>query len=381
MLYIKYTEQLAINKRGPSNNLVYILSEREKPMRPHDLNLLMIFDAIMTEGAITRAADRLSMTQPAVSNALSRMRSAWKDELFVKDGRGIQPTSFAKNLWGQIQNPLSQLEDAINPTEFNPATAKRTFRIAANDSIISMVWSPLRKVIENEAPGINIHAVPDYDMETHKVLKDAEAELSFSKYQLPDSVIRSEHVLDPKWVVVMRPDHPLAKKELSLEDFVAADHLLVSITGDVTGPTDQVLANMGLSRRVAMSVNQFYNAVALLKESNLICVAPSLVVEKEIFSGELAVFETPIEIVTTPVSVMWHKRQDLDPGLQWLRKLVVKFIRERAERHEMLLSQCCRKAYCAETIKQYMTQRNIDCNEFTPAHIKYADVFNSDAHQ
>ncbi|WP_334056787.1 LysR family transcriptional regulator [Alteromonas sp. S005] len=339
-------------------------------MRPHDLNLLMIFDAIMTEGAITRAADRLSMTQPAVSNALSRMRTAWNDELFVKDGRGIQPTSFAKNLWSQIQGPLGELEVAVNPTDFNPATAKRTFRIAATDSIVSMVWGPLRKVIENEAPGINIHAIPNYDMETDKILKDAEAELTFSKHQEPGSVIRSEHVLDPSWVVVMRPDHPLAKSQLSLEDFVAADHLLVSVTGDVTGPTDQALANLGLKRRVAMSVNQFYNATPLLKESNLICVAPSLVMEREIFSGELAVFETPVEIISSPLSVMWHKRQDQDAGLQWLRSLVVKFIRERVQRHEMLLSQCCRKAYCADTVKRFMDQRNMDCEEFTPAHLK-----------
>lgn len=345
-------------------------------MRSHDLNLLMIFDAIMTEGAITRAADRLSMTQPAVSNALSRMRTAWKDELFVKDGRGIQPTSFATNLWSQIQEPLGQLEVAVSPSDFDPATAKRTFRISATDSIVAMVWGPLRKVIESEAPGINIHAIPSYDMETDKVLKDAEAELTFSKYHQPDAVIRTEHVLDPSWVVVMRPDHPLAKAQLTLEDFIAADHLLVSVTGDVTGPTDQVLANMGLKRRIAMSVNQFYNATPLLKESNLICVAPSLVVEKEIFSGELAVFETPVEIKSLPISVMWHKRQDLDPGLQWLRKLVVKFIRERAERHEMLLSQCCRKAYCAETVKRFLAQRNMNNSDFSPSHIKHDEALN-----
>ncbi|WP_334030062.1 LysR family transcriptional regulator [Alteromonas sp. P256] len=338
-------------------------------MRQHDLNLLMIFDAIMTEGAITRAADRLSMTQPAVSNALSRMRSAWKDELFVKDGRGIQPTSYAKNLWSQIQGPLGELEVAVNPTNFDPATAKRTFRIAATDSIVSMVWGPLRKVIENEAPGINIHAIPNYDMETDKILKDAEAELTFSKHQEPDSVIRAEHALDPSWVVVMRPDHPLAASQLTLDDFVAADHLLVSMTGDVTGPTDQVLANLGLKRRVAMSVNQFYNAAPLLKESDLICVVPSLVVEKEIFSGELAVFETPVEIVSSSLSVMWHKRQDQDAGLQWLRGLVVKFIRERAQRHKLLLSQCCRKGYCEDTVKRLMAQRNMDSSEFTPANL------------
>ena len=167
-------------------------------MRPHDLNLLMIFDAIMTEGAITRAAE--NMTQPAVSNALS-YAPAWKDELFVKDGRGIQPTSFAKNLWSQIQGPLGELEVAVNPTDFNPATAKRTFRIAATDSIVSMVWGPLRKVIENEAPGINIHAIPNYDMETDKILKDAEAELTFSKIGAR-LCCHAEH---SRPVVVMRP--------------------------------------------------------------------------------------------------------------------------------------------------------------------------------
>jgi len=126
-----------------------------------------------------------------------------------------------------------------------------------------------------------------------------------------------------------------------------------------------------------MSVNQFYNATPLLKESNLICVAPSLVVEKEIFSGELAVFETPIEIKSLPMSVMWHKRQDLDAGLQWLRKLVVKFIRERVERHEMLLSQCCRKAYCADTVKRFLAQRNMHSSDFTPSHIKHDETLDA----
>ncbi|GGW93959.1 LysR family transcriptional regulator [Alteromonas halophila] len=326
-------------------------------MRSHDLNLLMIFDAIMTEGAITRAADRLAMTQPAVSNALSRMRTAWKDELFVKDGRGIQPTSYAKNLWSQIQSPLSQLENAVSPTEFDPSTAKRTFRVSATDSIISMAWGPLRQVIEKQAPGINVYAIPNLNMDSDQILKDAEAELAFSKHLKPDPVIRSEHVLDPRYVVLMRPEHPLAKEELTLEDFVNAEHLLVSISGDVTGPTDQVLTNMGLSRRVAMSVNSFSNVPELLKESNLICVAPSVVLEKEIFSGELAVFETPIDIVSTPLSLIWHKRQDHDPGLTWLRQLIAGFILERANHHEVMLSKCCRKGYCEETVRKYMQQR------------------------
>lgn len=137
-------------------------------MRPQELNLLMIFDAIMTEGSITRAAEQLSLTQPAVSNALARMRAAWGEELFIKDGRNIQPTAFANNLWGQIQGPLGSLEHAINQSEFNPATAQRTFRISAADIFVEMIWGPLRKIIEQQAPGINIHAIPNRAVEAAK---------------------------------------------------------------------------------------------------------------------------------------------------------------------------------------------------------------------
>lgn len=333
-------------------------------MRTQDLNLLMIFDAIMTEGAITRAAERLAMTQPAVSNALSRMRAAWGDELFIKDGRGIQPTAFARNLWSQIQTPLSQLESAVDPVSFEPATSKRTFRIAATDTLVNMVWGPLRQIIEQEAPGINIYAIPNPNSDCDQILKDAEAELAISKYVLPSGVIRSQHLLDPKYVVVMRPDHPLAKDRLTLDDFVRAQHLLVSISGDVTGPTDQALSNLGLSRRIAMTVNDFYNVAPLLLQSDLICVAPSLVVEEDIFAGRLAVFETPVELMSTPLSILWHKRQDVDQGLQWLRHHVVHIIHQRVAQHEARLSQCCRKGYCSETVKTMKErQMQFQCNQ------------------
>ncbi|MCW8091597.1 LysR family transcriptional regulator [Alteromonas sp. ASW11-130] len=331
-------------------------------MRSNDLNLLMIFDAIMTEGAITRAADRLAMTQPAVSNALSRMRIAWKDELFVKDGRGIQPTSFALNLWSQIKGPLGQLEDAVNPSHFDPATARRTFRISASDIIVDMLWGPLRHIIETEAPGINIYAMPNAAANTEKVLNDAEADLVIGKFPMADNVIRSEQILEPSYVCIMRPNHPLAKEELTLQGFADADHLLVSISGDVTGITDQALMNVGLTRRVAMSVNHFHAVAPLLQQSDLICVVPSIAVEKEVFSGKLAVFETPIELAKTPIGVMWHKRQDHDLGLQWLRRLVTQFLRERSDQHKALLSRCCRKGYCPDALKELMAKRaNEDC--------------------
>ncbi|MDU0353981.1 LysR family transcriptional regulator [Paraglaciecola aquimarina] len=161
-------------------------------MRPQELNLLMVFDAIMTERSITRAAKRLSMTQPAVSNSVSRMRAAWKDELFVKDGRNIQPTLHAQNLWNQIRVPLISLTEAIDPKSFDPATAKRTFRIAVSDIIVDMVWAELRSIIEKHAPGVNIHAVPYTIINTEQVLEDAEVDIVLGNSGVISNTFRAE---------------------------------------------------------------------------------------------------------------------------------------------------------------------------------------------
>ena len=118
-------------------------------MRSQDLSLLVIFDAIMIEGSITRAAERLNLTQPAVSNAVGRMRAIWKDDLFTKDGRNIRPTLFAQNLWNQVRQPLKEIDDAINPKRFEASTSRRVFTIAATDLMIDMVWAELRQRIED----------------------------------------------------------------------------------------------------------------------------------------------------------------------------------------------------------------------------------------
>ena len=129
-------------------------------MSKADLNLFVIFDAIMQEQSITAAAKRLFMTQPSVSNAVARMRYSWNDELFVKQGRGIKATPFANQLWQQISEPLNTISHAVNPVQFIPAIARRKFRISLTDGMTSVLWLPLRKILEQQAPGIDIHAVP-----------------------------------------------------------------------------------------------------------------------------------------------------------------------------------------------------------------------------
>ncbi len=289
-------------------------------MRPQELNLLVIFDSVMTERSITRTAQRLSMTQPAVSNAVARMRSAWKDDVFVKDGRNIQPTTFAKNLWQQIKDPLHNLNQAIAPDNFEPQTAKRTFRIAVTDIIVDSLWLEMRQFFEQHAPGINLHAVPYTIDKAQRVLDDAEVDLVISSIIPDSSNISSSHLIDTCFLCAMRVDHPLAKPDLSVEEFAAAEHLLVSLSGDSYGVTDRVLHQHGLTRRVAMTVNHFSSAAPLLMETDLIAVLPAGAIYKHVASGKLSVTRCPVEIPYSPISMLWHKRQDNDAGLKWLRE-------------------------------------------------------------
>lgn len=320
-------------------------------MRPQELNLLMVFDAIMTERSITRAADRLAMTQPAVSNAVSRMRVAWKDELFVKDGRNIQPTLHAQNLWDQVREPINMLTDAVDPHAFDPTTAKRTFRIAATDILVDMAWRPLRKLIENEAPGINIHAIPYTIVNAEQVLDDAKVDLVCGLNNQMSSTIRTDHIFTPEYVCVMRNGHRLAKAKMSVKEFAAAEHLLVSLSGDISGVTDDALARLGLTRRIAMTVNHFSAIAPLLQESNLIAVVPTGTVESAVCKGELSATKIPVDVATRQLAMLWHKRQDRDGGLLWLREHLKNIVSIEVARQTKSVMDCL----CSKTKKITIT--------------------------
>ncbi|MCV2884743.1 LysR family transcriptional regulator [Aestuariibacter sp. AA17] len=324
-------------------------------MRPQDLTLLMIFDAIMTERSITRAANRLAMTQPAVSNAVSRMRSAWKDELFVKDGRNIQPTLYAQNLWSQIRDPILSLGDAIDNKEFNPSTARRTFRIAVSDILVDMVWVSMRKIIEEQAPGVNLHAVPYTIVNTESLLEDAEVDMVVGPSGHVSGTFRAEYAFCPDYVCVMRKGHRLAKEQISLEEFAAADHLLVSLSGDTAGYTDQVLMQHGLSRRIACTVNHFSTVPRLIQNSNLISVVPTTAVARPIINQELAATAVPLDLTPQPVCLIWHKRQDQDTGLIWLKKHVKQIVHDTIARQDVeIKSSLCQNnpAMCTKSSQE-----------------------------
>lgn len=298
-------------------------------MKTQELQLLYIFDAIMTERSVTRAAERLAMTQPAVSNAISRMRQIWNDPLFVRKGRNIEPTSYALSLWDQVGNPMYALTNAVSATQFDPASSKRKFRIAATDVIVEMIWRPLIELLEREAPGVDLHAVPYTPDGSYDDLREAHVDLAVGVLNQHDHSLRSTWLFEGGYVLAMREDHPLAGRPITMEEFMAARHLLVSMSGEAHGFVDSYLDQKGQSRRIATTVNHFSIVPQILRDTDLIAAVPELISQDCGFVNGLWMGELPFEIDPTSLYLIWHARHDRDPGIIWMRERIERLLRDR----------------------------------------------------
>ena len=297
-------------------------------MKSQELTLLQVFDAIMTEGSVTQAGHRLAMSQPAVSNAIARMRDIWKDPVFVKKGRQIEPTAFAQSLWAQVRDPMQQLAPALESRGFDPAQSHRQFRIAIADLSVDLYWLPFSCQVAEQAPHIDLYAVPYTRMGVIEQLREARIDIGLGPLNQHDRSLRSIPLYQNSYKLVMRKSHPLAGKPITMDDFLAAKHLLVSQSGDPRGNVDQALQRLEKRRRVAMTVNHFSAVPKLLSHSDLIAVVPQMVAGGTHFRSELWITDPPLSIEPSPIYLVWHTRLDRDPGLIWLRDLLENVVQE-----------------------------------------------------
>lgn len=296
-----------------------------------DLNLLRVFDAVMTEQNLTRAATRLSMTQPAVSNALRRLRDALGDELLIRTAHGVKPTPRAENLWPAVRRALNELAEAIQPeASFDIARATNTFRLAMADATAALWLPALVRAIEREAPGLTIRMVPLTTREPRPMLLRGDIDIAVGFFpgvaaQLAASQaasvspIRHEQLYSGNYVCVMRKGHPLADKELTLDAYCAAKHLLVSFSGRAHGLVDEALARLGRERRILLTVNQFFTAGRVVATSDLITVLPRHLVASTGITGSMVIKKLPFEMPEVHVDMLWHERDSRSPAHKWLR--------------------------------------------------------------
>ncbi len=299
-----------------------------------DLNLLRVFDAVMTEQNLTRAANLLAMTQPAVSNALRRLRDTLGDELVIRTAHGVKPTSRATELWPIVRRALSDLEAAVTPDTFDVSRATTTFRMAMADATAAL-WLPfLVRAIEKEAPGLNVRMVPLTTREPRPMLLRGDIDLAIGFFpgvaaQLASgqntavSQIRHERLYTGEYVCVMRKNHPLAKEELTLDSYCEAHHLLVSFSGRAKGLMDDALSELGRERRILLTVNQFFTAGKVVASSDLITVLPRHLIASTGMAEALVAKDLPFVLPDVHVDMLWHERDARNPAHKWLREQLI----------------------------------------------------------
>lgn len=303
-------------------------------LRTFDLNLLKVFDEVMSERSLTRAAGRLALTQPAVSNALRRIREALGDELLVRQGRGLEPTARALELWPLVREVLRTLQSSLAPAKFDPATADNSFVLTMADATAAELAPALVRVLESEAPGVTLRIVPLTTRDPRRLLDEGRADMAIghfpavlsdltAKAQNGDHVSFLHHRLfTGDYVCVMRQDHPLADAPLTLERFCGARHMLVSFSGRAYGFVDEALALVGRTRLVVLTVNQFFTAGKVVAHSDLLTVLPRHFISVTGFADQLVQHELPFEVPAIHVDALWHQRQDGASAHLWLREKV-----------------------------------------------------------
>ena len=289
-------------------------------LRRIDLNLLVIFDALMTERNVTRAARRVGLSQPAFSNALTRLRERLKDELFVRSPQGMRPTPRALELASEVHEALATIESALDPAEFDPKSARRTFTIDTADYVVTSCLSAVMAHLAREAPGIDLRLLPAGGR-IYERLDAREVDFGIGAYgEVPDR-FGTVVIDEDKYVVLMRPDHPLARGRLDLKRYAGAKHLLVTLRGDAHGFVDDALAEHGLSRRIALTVNQFSVAPAVVAESDLVVALPKRIADRyaPLLKLEVRPLPLPAPFVFTAIQLIWHRRFATHPAHEWFR--------------------------------------------------------------
>lgn len=291
-------------------------------IRHLDFNLLKTLDALLDERSVTRAAERLSLTQPAVSGMLTRLRERFGDPLFVRAQRGMVPTLRAEQLAAPVKQLLSDIEQMLQPQAFDPATAQMIVSMASTDYALRAVVVPFLSALRLQAPNIRVAVQPVDVQHLAGQLDRGDIDLALVT---PDSTAPGLHaaaLFDERYVCVMRAGHPdAAAKTWSLERFCNLDHVLVSPSGgSFQGVTDQALARIGRSRRVTLSVTSFLVLPEILRTRDLIAVVPRRLA---LHADGLVMLEPPVEVPGFSKTLAWHERTHHDPGQQWLRTLLI----------------------------------------------------------
>ncbi|MDB5364147.1 MAG: LysR family transcriptional regulator [Rhodospirillales bacterium] len=297
--------------------------------RALDLNLLVIFDAVMQDRSVTRAGVRLGMSQPAISHALGRLRHALKDELFVRTPDGMEPTPRAEQLGAPIHEALQGLRLTLEDADtFVPAEAQRSFAIAVNNYAALVMAAPLAAAAAAEAPGIALDLRPSGTLDLADRLDRGQLDLALGALAAPAERFADLRLLEDRFVAVVRYGHPTAGSDgmLSVEALAELPHLVISSTGEGTDFVEAELGKHGLTRRIALHAPLLATASALL-QSDMVAVLSERAAREFARDSALQVLSLPFATPNLMTAMLWHRKLDGLPAHKWLRALVLRVAR------------------------------------------------------
>lgn len=289
-----------------------------------DLNLLVVFDAIYTLGGVTRAAETLNLTQPTISHALSRLRDYVDDPLFVRQGQKLVPTPAAHKMIGPVRNALQTIETTLADLQgFEPATARMSFTLGIPPLMEDALFSPLADRLQRLAPGIAVSSVL---LDRRNVESDLAAgiiNVAVDVFQvLPETILR-RRMSTGRTVVVARQGHPVVDGDISLSDYLAQRHIMVSSRRRGRGIEDLALSRAGQSRRIALRCQQLGTGMEIVSRTDLLLtVAESFARRANRLHGNQIV-PAPFDVQEIETYLYWHANSDADHANRWLRDMII----------------------------------------------------------
>jgi DNA-binding transcriptional LysR family regulator len=288
-----------------------------------DLNLLVVFKHLLAERSVSRVAEVLELSQPAVSNALARLRKLLGDELFLRTPSGMEPTPFAEQLAESVTYGLGMIHGALNQrSSFEPATSNRAFVIGMTDVGEIYFLPRLLERLKRDAPGVSVSTVRNTAVNLRDEMESGKVDLAVGLLPQLKAGFFQRRLFKQRYVCLLREGHKLARRKMSLAEFSAAEHLLVVADGTGHGKVDEVLRRSGVERKVALTVPHFVAVGHILQATDLVATVPERLASRMTEPFGLVSVPHPATLPEVAINLFWHAKYHKAPANQWLRTLL-----------------------------------------------------------
>jgi DNA-binding transcriptional LysR family regulator len=299
-----------------------------------DLNLFVVFDAIYSEANLTRAGEIIGITQPAVSNSLSRLRSMFDDPLFVRTAKGMTPTPAARNIIGPIRQALTLMRSSVQDSDsFCAETSNKLYRLSMTDLTEATVLPQLFKVLRRQAPNIDVESYVVKRRDMPRELASGNLDLAVDAPLVTDAHVNHTRLIADRWVCVVRQDHKQLNGTLSMDKYLALNHIQVSTRKRGLGHVDLELGKMGLRRRIALRTRHYHITPDIIEKTDLALTVQLRFANQITQRFNLKYLQLPFDVPPLETHLYWHESADQDPANKWMRNLLQSFFLSQESNH------------------------------------------------